>query len=340
MKNVTKPISTMETQPRDRAFVSVRERVDPLHLCILNRFIFFPDELTIDYQFTFNLSKADDKHFTAINFNNKPKRVNVDVDFSIKCSVPAKLNVTYKYSPSKSKEGQETVLYTGINCTEFKDRFTQDQYHFGQDQNTTFYVYVYDVQPPLWIIISFSQHATINLLQFFVTFSSCFLALLVVAAILWKIKQRYDRYRRRQRLFVEMEQMASRPFGSVLVELENHKNSSSHQSNSATTCHITGNEDQEATSVVRKRKTRYRPSPIALEPCEGNKAAVLSLIVKLPTGGKPYAPPGYTGIAVASSLVTLGNQRKPSTDNSNKQMDDPKSGRKGRKGPNVQPTDI
>ena len=26
------------------------------------------------------------------------------------------------------------------------------------------------------------------------------------------------------------------------------------------------------------------PSPIALEPCDGNKAAVLSLLVRLPTG--------------------------------------------------------
>jgi hypothetical protein len=36
-----------------------------------------------------------------------------------------------------------------------------------------------------------------------------------MAAILWKIKQRYDMFRRRQRLFVEMEQMASRPFSQV-----------------------------------------------------------------------------------------------------------------------------
>ena len=56
---------------------------------------------------------------------------------------------------------------------------------------------------------------------------SCFIALLIVAAVLWKIKQRYDRYRRRQRLFVEMEQMASRPFGSVLVEMERLPESSS-----------------------------------------------------------------------------------------------------------------
>lgn len=48
----------------------------------------------------------------------------------------------------------------------------------------------------------------------------CFLALLLVAAILWKIKQKYDIYRRRQRLFVEMEQMASRAFSQVLVEIE------------------------------------------------------------------------------------------------------------------------
>lgn len=48
----------------------------------------------------------------------------------------------------------------------------------------------------------------------------CFLALLLVAAVLWKIKQKYDMYRRRQRLLVEMEQMASRAFSQVLVEIE------------------------------------------------------------------------------------------------------------------------
>lgn len=48
----------------------------------------------------------------------------------------------------------------------------------------------------------------------------CFLALLFLAAVLWKIKQKYDMYRRRQRLFAEMEQMASRAFSQVLVEIE------------------------------------------------------------------------------------------------------------------------
>ena len=48
---------------------------------------------------------------------------------------------------------------------------------------------------------------------------SCFITLLFLAAVLWKVKVRVELYRRRQRMFVEMAQMASRPFGSVQLEL-------------------------------------------------------------------------------------------------------------------------
>jgi len=400
-------------------------------------------ELTIDFQFTFNLSKPDDGHLTGINFKNKPEKVDVDVEFSITCSVNSKLNLTVRYTPveqhmdhteqsikelggrkGKRSIQEEKTLISNQNCSDFKHRFSKDDYLFGMNY-TTFYVYVYDIETPMWVIISFSQHAKLDLRQFFITFSTCFLALLLVAAILWKIKQKYDRYRRRQRLFVEMEQMASRPFGTVLVELEKlpehasssttgtgisgppglsqhrYTSSSSGQSSllqhgviagvihsspaatvgvgspgpilpsssSATSMTVTAGlatpggsgggtegvatviaspqptQEQAVTvksSHVRRRKKRAKPSPIALEPCQGNRAAVLSLIVRLPTGGKPYAPNGCTGMAVASALVTLGNPRKPSAENQSKQssVDDPKS-RKGRKGnTNSQTVDI
>ena len=58
------------------------------------------------------------------------------------------------------------------NCTQFKDRFSKDEFVFGEDDNTTFYIHVYDFEPPLWIIISFSQHPKLDLLQFFITFST------------------------------------------------------------------------------------------------------------------------------------------------------------------------
>lgn len=108
-------------------------------------------------------------------------------------------------------------------------------------------------------------------------------------------------YRRRQRLFVEMEQMASRPFSQVLVELEVKQNI----------------DPENAISILSdsKRKKRDAPSPIALEPCYGNRAAVLSLLVRLPTGGEAYTARGQSaGLAIASALVTLGNPRKVSID--------------------------
>ena len=53
----------------------------------------------------------------------------------------------------------------------------------------------------------------------FVLFS-CFLSLLIIAAVLYKIKHKYDGYRRRQRMIVEMEEMASRPSAVIALEIE------------------------------------------------------------------------------------------------------------------------
>ncbi|XP_044593678.1 attractin-like protein 1 isoform X2 [Cotesia glomerata] len=268
-------------------------------------------DLVIDYQFTFNLSKKEDRHYRAINFKNSPSKPDVDAEFSITCSVLAKMNITIKKGNSPEKP-----LLLGANCTTYKHRFSKADYNFGNEDNntqTTFYVYVYDFQPPLWIQISFSQYSKLNLQQFFITFSTCFLALLLVAAVLWKIKQKYDMYRRRQRLLVEMEQMASRAFSQVLVEIERRDVLSDPERN-----------DLDAYNGQKKKKDA--PSPIALEPCNGNRAAVLSLLVRLPTGGEAYTPSGQSaGLAVASALVTLGSPRRPSQELTTKE---PKKTRK------------
>ncbi|KAL5284023.1 ATRN family protein [Megaselia abdita] len=276
-------------------------------------------DLAIDYQFTFNLSKKEDRHFTQINFRNSPNKSDVDADFTITCSVPAKMNITVR-----TVHGPEKVVFSNLNCTTFRHRFLKTDYIYGSEENltaTTFYVYVYDFQPPLWIQIAFSQYPKLNLQQFFITFSTCFLMLLLMAAILWKIKQKYDMFRRRQRMFVEMEQMASRPFSQVLIEIEKRD-----------TTEIPQNIESITTSKKRKKQPEC-PSPIALEPCSGNRAAVLSLLVRLPTGGLQYTPPGQSaGIAVASALVTLGNPRRPSIDHPPKES---KSKRKQSQHPDV-----
>lgn len=119
--------------------------------------------------------------------------------------------------------------------------------------------------------------------------SRCFLLLLLIAALMWKIKQKYDMFRRRQRLFVELEQMASRPFSQVLVEIGEKEKILENNQNNQEGC----NEVSNCTSL-RKRK-KDCPSPIALEPCSGNRAAVLSLLVRLPTCDEAYAPSGQSG---------------------------------------------
>ncbi|XP_046973176.1 attractin [Vanessa cardui] len=249
------------------------------HADLFNKGCYY--DLAVDYQFTFNLSKKEDRHLSAINFRNAPVKPDVDADFSITCSAHARMNLTVR----TRSDPAERTLFSDVNCTNFRYkpflyRFAKSEHAFGVEDNvtlTTFFVYVYDFRPPLWIQISFSQYPKLNLQQFFITFSSCFLLLLLVAAALWKIKQKYDLYRRRQRLFVEMEQMASRPFSQVSIELEKGGGGSG------------------------------VPAPVALEPCRSGRAAVLSLLVRLPTGGTGRAPP-LGGLALASALVTLGHQ--------------------------------
>ncbi|RWS30423.1 attractin-like protein [Leptotrombidium deliense] len=234
--------------------------------------------LTIDFQYTFNMSKSDDRYYTKINFMNVPIKPDIDVDFSISCSEQASVNVSIGSTSFPTR-----VLLERYECGSIKYRFSHDENLFGVE-NTTFYVHVFGFSTPFILQISFSQHRTLDLLQFFVTFSSCFLSLLIIAAVLWKIKQKYDMYRRRQQLFLELEHMASRPFAGLVVEVNSD-----------------GQPDAENSSLLKSN-----PTPIALEPCNSGKAAVLSLILRLPTGGLGCTPPGQTGLAIASALVSLG----------------------------------
>uniref|UniRef100_A0A8C7Z578 Attractin-like 1a n=1 Tax=Oryzias sinensis TaxID=183150 RepID=A0A8C7Z578_9TELE len=109
-----------------------------------------------------------------------------------------------------------------------------------------------------------------DLVQFFVTFFSCFLSLLLVAAVVWKIKQTCWASRRREQLMRERQQMASRPFASVAVELE-----------------VGGNQEEPLQGV---------PKPIAMEPCWGSRAGVLTVLLYLPRVPSGIPPPGQSGM--------------------------------------------
>ncbi|XP_073467126.1 attractin [Aquarana catesbeiana] len=244
--------------------------------------------LLIDYQFTFSLSQEDDKYYTAINFVATPEEQNRDLDMFINASKNFNLNITWATSfAAGTQTGEEIPIISRTNIKECKDTFSNEKFDFHNNPNITFFVYVSNFTWPIKIQIAFSQHSNfMDLVQFFVTFFSCFLSLLLVAAVVWKIKQSCWASRRREQLIREMQQMASRPFASVNVALET---------------------DEEPPDLIGG-SVKTVPKPIALEPCCGNKAAVLSIFVRLPRGLGGIPPPGQSGLAVASALVDISQQ--------------------------------
>ncbi|OQV18166.1 Attractin [Hypsibius exemplaris] len=271
-------------------------------------------ELPVGYQFTFNLTKPEDLHLTGINFKTIPSEKEFDVKFTLLCSNDSLVNISFKTAHMLHEEAIWTDFRCGLD-KKIEHLFQHDQLPFGQDgMNTTLFVYVYQFRAPSVIVISFAQHASLDLLHFFVVFACCFLSLLLLAAVLWKFKQKYDIYRRRQRMLVEMEQMAKRPFACVHMEMPH-------------TPARRSDKERHGAAGAKKRSVKpgiSRPCFVATEPLADNRHAVMSALICLPTGagpgdGKHYTPSGQTGLILGSTLVLYGSQtRKPSVDNSHK----------------------
>ncbi|XP_070211800.1 attractin-like protein 1 isoform X1 [Littorina saxatilis] len=258
--------------------------------------------LSTDYQYTFNLSKAEDINYTQINFFSTPQSGDRDVDFTLNCSGYAIFNITFKSKNS----AEEQVITSNYECDYFRTKFEHKDYPFGGDTNSTFFVYVFAFKTPFLLQISFSQFPKIDLVHFFITFFSCFLSLLLIAAALWKIKHKYDSYRRRQQLMVEMQAMASRPFASVCMEVEKKPDPTA-GSGAPEKKEL---KDHVDTALRRRKKLANKPSAIAIEPTVNNKAAILTLLIQLPFGDSDYAPSGQSGMAVGSALVSIGTSTR------------------------------
>uniref|UniRef100_A0A6Q2YK72 Attractin-like 1a n=2 Tax=Esox lucius TaxID=8010 RepID=A0A6Q2YK72_ESOLU len=227
--------------------------------------------LLIDYQFTFSLLQEDDHHYTAINFMATPEQ---NLDMSINASNNFNLNITWSIgSTAGTISGEEVAIVSKTNIQEHRDSFSCEKFNFRVNSNITFYVYVSNFSWPIKIQIAFSQHNSImDLVQFFVTFFSCFLSLLLVAAVVWKVKQTCWASRRREQLMREREQMASRPFASVAVALD-------------------VGVDQEHGELAGGSGV---PKPIAVEPCWGSRAGVLTVLLCLPRVPSGIPPPGQS----------------------------------------------
>lgn len=239
-------------------------------------------ELAIDFIFTFKLDSDDirDKYVNQINFFSIPYKRDTDVQFTITCEGDsgAKVTINLTSQPQEGRPQHVKHLMADQLCTSagIKRSYSASDpaFLFGTETNTTFYVRVADFSTPIKIQISFAQSLPINWILFFVIFAACFIVLLVVAGLIWIIKMRIEWYRNIRRRHDEIEEMASRPFASIQLDL---------------------NSDTQNLQI----------EPCAVEPCANYQAGMYTVIVRLPTGGLPYTPYGTSGLAVASALCYL-----------------------------------
>ena len=246
----------------------------------------------------------------------------------------------YYFGPITS----QVSLLTQINCTtsEFKYTFSnRDLNYADKNRNAVFIVYVYNFQSPITIQIAFSRKSRVQLLHFFITFFGCLLTLLTVAFISWKTKQRYDRYRRQRQIVTQMENMASRPFTRLLVDVTKNENTMSaindfketniqldstkskgfnvefkYMKNSKKSSKKYNNNDSLNKPVVSSnlnavnlanRQNSLRIMPVAVEPISNNKSAILTCLLKLPQGDLNYVPKGSSPFVLASAYVQLSS---------------------------------
>ncbi|GMR61425.1 hypothetical protein PMAYCL1PPCAC_31620, partial [Pristionchus mayeri] len=237
-------------------------------------------ELTVDFIFTFKLkNEPPDDHVSEIYLFSVPYKRDTDVQFSISCesaTAAVSLNLTSNIFDGRSSNPKMKMINHPCDAKGLRRHYLANDpgYAFGTDANTTFFVKVSNFSTPITIQISFAQSPPINWVLFFVIFAACFIILLVVAGLLWMVKLRIEAYRARQNHINELVHMNSRPSRSIKLDLSAPGNN-------------------------------LAPTPIAIEPRANYKVGVVTVAMRLPTGGKPYTPNGTSGLALGSALCLL-----------------------------------
>lgn len=160
--------------------------------------------------------------------------------------------------------------------------------HVHELTHTKFYIVIRarhteDDAASFGVIFFRQDQLHIDLFVFFSVFFSCFFLFLAACVVAWKAKQAADVRRARRRHVVEMLHMAQRPFAAVTVLLSGG-----------------------VTSVGARRRRAPDLRPVAIEPTGDGRAAVTSVLVKLPGGTRVPVR-----LALASSLVLVAPASRP-----------------------------
>jgi len=232
--------------------------------------------MTVDYQYRSNLTKV-----TTAAFSAKPKSLDQQLKFQIVHASGASgyMNLSLYYSNGYSK-----ILAENYRIGAYRVTIEKDDYEYtDEDVELRFIVYGWKNNEHFAFTATLTHPPPVfDLVYFLIMFLVCFCGLLILLIIIWKVKHRYDTYRRNINAKYELKERISRPCKSIKIRLRN-----------------------KTTDIFQK----VTPTLIASEDFATGHVGVGTFFIEYPRGEGGVPPPGMSGLALGSTLITNANRR-------------------------------
>uniref|UniRef100_A0A7M5WL61 Laminin EGF-like domain-containing protein n=2 Tax=Clytia hemisphaerica TaxID=252671 RepID=A0A7M5WL61_9CNID len=236
--------------------------------------------LLANYQYTSSMSSKKQSGYVLKTKDKKPFKVKIE---RLKGNIGS-LNITIVYANNETTE-----LVSAYPLGEYSTTITEDTYDYSGVASIYVVVYGWEQSSNGFAIKIFfdPDDNAFDLVYFLIMFIVCFVSLLVILVILWKVKQRYDRYMYNRRQKQEMEERISRPFTSMKILL------------------------RDKTDLPSKEKVKHPPSLIGIQLLrQANNCGPASFLVRLPCEqNTQVTPAGQCGICIGTVLISQPSKR-------------------------------
>jgi len=236
--------------------------------------------ITGAFAYSFRLNKEDDKAVTALNCHVIEIKEEPDIEVEVTIDDSAEgFNMTNKFfmvNVTTFLPNEKEVLINGTTSATKKYvlNVPHKEYKFGNKTQRSMRIYIHHFSTPIFIKVQVRQQSRMSLLTFFLVFFACFLSLLLLAVIGWKLKTMYDLYLQRRAVLNEMREMAARPFAQVHLSTE-------------------------------KPIVDEPPQPVCYEILEDQSAAVATSFLLLPRHPDGSPPVGLSSLCFGSVMIAF-----------------------------------
>uniref|UniRef100_A0A1X7VPN4 Laminin EGF-like domain-containing protein n=2 Tax=Amphimedon queenslandica TaxID=400682 RepID=A0A1X7VPN4_AMPQE len=225
-------------------------------------------------------------------------------NYAILYNVTDVLTISGTNSHSERYESFSSVTFNSSNLFSFARPDIQSTAQFGWlfgnsssndftsnlwDGDVGLVIYVFNLKPDLQYKITVDQNDLTFLIYFFVTFLTCFTFLLSLFLLGWYIKRKLEIRALIRAQHIEMQRRVRRPFARIKAIVD----------------------------TPLKSRAKQTASYVAVETVNDSKAAILSVLIRLPCDKATGHPkPNRTGMCFGSTFVRMNPPKKKRTKHS------------------------